>query len=249
MNDSSCMETARNRYCISRNMCGCETRGAVKGNMKAIIFDMDGVIVDTEPYNLERLYQYVVSLNPQAQREELHQIAGRSKQDVWERIASVIGLGRGWEETMVDYRQNWVPNHPFEIPYRKLFREDTITILKWAHEHGMKTAVASSTVYEMVNKILNEVGVVSYLDLIISGEFFEYSKPDPAIYLKTAEMLEVLPEECVAIEDSTVGITAAHRAGMTVVALKDERFGFDRSLADVEIERLFDVIAYCEALV
>lgn len=210
--------------------------------MKAVIFDMDGVIVDTEPYNMERVYQYVLSLNPRAKREDMYQNAGRVKQDVWTRIAGIIGLERGWEETMLDYRQNWVPYHPFEIPYKKIFREETIDILNWAREHGMKTAVASSTAYEKVKEILTEVGVVPYLDLILSGEFFERSKPDPAIYLKAAELLGVEPEDCVAIEDSTVGITAGYRAGLRVIALIDDRFGFDRSLADVEVAGLGEVI-------
>ena len=210
--------------------------------MKAVIFDMDGVIVDTEPYNMERVYQYVLSLNPRAKREDMYQNAGRVKQDVWTRIANIIGLERGWEETMLDYRQNWVPYHPFEIPYKKIFREETIDILNWAREHGMKTAVASSTAYEKVKEILTEVGVVPYLDLILSGEFFERNKPDPAIYLKAAELLGVEPEDCVAIEDSTVGITAGYRAGLRVIALIDDRFGFDRSLADVEVAGLGEVI-------
>lgn len=212
--------------------------------VKAVIFDMDGVIVDTEPYNMERVYQYVYSLNPKAERKQLYQNVGRVKEDVWTRIASVIGLGRGWQETMMDYRQNWVPVHQFEIPYKKIFRKDTITILDWARKQGMKTAVASSTAYDKVKEILSEVGVISHLDLILSGEFFEKSKPDPAIYLKTAEMLGLEPQECVAIEDSTVGITAAHRAGLHVIALKDDRFGFDRSLADAEIDHLIEVMKY-----
>lgn len=217
--------------------------------MKAVIFDMDGVIVDTEPYNMKRVYEYVQSQQPNAKLEDMYQNAGRVKEDVWTRIASVIGQNKGWEETRADYEKNWKPNHPFEIPYKEIFREDTITILKWARENGMKTAVASSTAYEKVKEILTEVGVVPYLDLIISGEFFERSKPDPAIYLKTAELLEVSPEDCVAIEDSTVGITAANRAGMKVIALKDDRFGFDRSLSDDEIDSLGDFIEHYQRLI
>ena len=217
--------------------------------MKAVIFDMDGVIVDTEPYNMKRVYEYVQSQQPNAKLEDMYQNAGRVKEDVWTRIASVIGQNKGWEETRADYEKNWKPNHPFEIPYKEIFREDTITILKWARENGMKTAVASSTAYEKVKEILTEVNVVPYLDLIISGEFFERSKPDPAIYLKTAELLEVSPEDCVAIEDSTVGITAANRAGMKVIALKDDRFGFDRSLADDVIDSLGDFIEHYQQLI
>lgn len=217
--------------------------------MKAVIFDMDGVIVDTELYNMRRVYEYVQSQQPNAKLEDMYQNAGRVKEDVWTRIASVIGQNKGWEETRADYEKNWKPNHPFEIPYKEIFREDTITILKWARENGMKTAVASSTAYEKVKEILTEVNVVPYLDLIISGEFFERSKPDPAIYLKTAELLEVSPEDCVAIEDSTVGITAANRAGMKVIALKDDRFGFDRSLADDVIDSLGDFIEHYQQLI
>lgn len=217
--------------------------------MKAVIFDMDGVIVDTEPYNMRRVYEYVHSLRPEARIEDMYQNAGRVKEDVWTRIASIIGKGKGWEETRADYEKNWKPNHPFAIPYKEIFRKDTITILKWARECGMNTAVASSTAYEKVKEILTEVEVTPYLDLIISGEFFEKSKPDPAIYLKTAELLGVKPEECIAIEDSTAGITAAKCAGMTVIALKDERFGFDRSLADDVIETLGDFIQHIQIFI
>lgn len=217
--------------------------------MKAVIFDMDGVIVDTEPYNMRRVYEYVHSLRPEARIEDMYQNAGRVKEDVWTRIASIIGKGKGWEETRADYEKNWKPNHPFAIPYKEIFRKDTITILKWARECGMNTAVASSTSYEKVKEILTEVEVVPYIDLIISGEFFEKSKPDPAIYLKTAELLGAEPEECIAIEDSTAGITAAKCAGMTVIALKDERFGFDRSLADDVIETLGDFIQHIQIFI
>lgn len=217
--------------------------------MKAVIFDMDGVIVDTEPYNMRRVYEYVHSLRPEAKIEDMYQNAGWVKEDVWTRIASIIGNGKGWEETRADYEKNWKPNHPFAIPYKEIFRKDTITILKWARECGMNTAVASSTSYEKVKEILTEVEVTPYLDLIISGEFFEKSKPDPAIYLKTAELLGVKPEECIAIEDSTAGITAAKCAGMTVIALKDERFGFDRSLADDVIETLGDFIQHIQIFI
>lgn len=206
--------------------------------MKALIFDMDGVIVDSEPYNMLRVLEYVQSIRPETCREQMYQVVGRTKKDVWTRIAGVIGQGRGWEETRNDYETNWKPSHPFSIDYRQIFRPEVTDILCWARESGLRTAVASATAYDKVKEILTEVGVAPYLDLIVSGESCERSKPDPAIYLKTAQLLGVAPEECIAIEDSTVGITAAHRAGVKVVALRDDRFGFDRQLADAEIESL-----------
>ncbi|MCI9594231.1 MAG: HAD family phosphatase [Lachnospiraceae bacterium] len=210
----------------------------MKVNKKALIFDMDGVIVDTEPHNMQQVYAYVRSLRPEVPVGEMYQIVGRTSKDVWTRIAGIIGRGMNWEETRRDYEENWKPWHPYPVNYREIFRKESLTILRWAKEQGMLTAVASATAYDKVKAILTEVGVLPYLDLIISGESVKRSKPDPEIYVKAAECLGVLPQECIAIEDSTVGITAARCAGVTVVALKDDRFGFDQSLADGKIAEL-----------
>lgn len=206
--------------------------------MKALIFDMDGVIVDSEPYNMLGVLRYARSFRPETTEDEMHQVVGRTKEDVWTRIANVIGNGKNWMDTKDDYEKNWKPYHAVSINYKNIFRKETIDILKWAREEELRTAVASATAFDKVKRILTEVGVYPYLDLIVSGESCKMSKPDPEIYLKTAHKLEAKPEECIAIEDSTVGITAANRAGIKVVALKDDRFGFDRSLADAEINSL-----------
>ena len=77
---------------------------------------------------------------------------------------------------------------------------------------------------------------------MVSGNQFKKSKPDPEIYLYTASCLGVKPEECLAVEDSTIGITAAHRAGMKIAAMIDERYGFDQSLADYRLSGVKDVL-------
>ena len=214
--------------------------------IKALILDMDGVIIDSEPVSMEQVLAFVRSKRPEVTREELYQIVGRTSRDVWTRIAAVIGWDKDWLETRTEYRESWQPEHPCTIDYHKIFRPAVLDILKWAREKKMRTAVASSTAYEKVKMILTQVGVVPYLDVIVSGEQFKESKPNPEIYQKTAELLGVLPEECIAIEDSTVGITAAHRAGVKVIALRDDRFDFDRSLADGKIGAMDDFIQFCE---
>ena len=90
--------------------------------------------------------------------------------------------------------------------------------------------------------------VAERLELMVSGGMFKRSKPDPEIYFYTAETLGVKPEECLVIEDSTVGITAAHRAGMHVAALIDSRFHFDRSLAEFELGSLKDIPSLIEKI-
>ena len=214
--------------------------------MKALIFDMDGVIIDSEPRSTEQILAFVRSKRPEVTRKELYQIVGRTSRDVWTRIAGVIGWDKDWLATRTEYREVWQPAHPHTVNYHEIFRPAVLDILKWAREKGMRTAVASSTAYEKVKTILTQVGVAPYLDVIVSGEQFKESKPNPEIYLKTAQLLGALPKECIAIEDSTVGITAAHRAGVKVIALRDDRFDFDRSLADGEIGALEEFIGLYE---
>ena len=214
--------------------------------MKALIFDMDGVIIDSEPGSMEQILAFVRSKRPEVTRKELYQIVGRTSRDVWTRIAGVIGWDKDWLATRTEYREVWQPAHPHTVNYHEIFRPAALDILKWAREKGMRTAVASSTAYEKVKMILTQVGVAPYLDVIVSGEQFKESKPNPEIYLKTAQLLGALPKECIVIEDSTVGITAAHRAGVKVIALRDDRFDFDRSLADGEIGALEEFIGLYE---
>lgn len=214
--------------------------------MKALILDMDGVIIDSEPGSLEQVFAFVRSKRQDAAIEELYQIVGRTSRDVWTRIAGVIGWEKDWLETRTEYRTVWQPAHPRTVDYHAIFRPEILTILKWAKDRGLRRAVASSTRYETVKMILAEVGVLPYLDVIVSGQQCKESKPAPEIYLRTAKLLGVRPEECTAIEDSTVGITAAHRAGVQVIALRDDRFDFDRSLADGEIGSLSEFIGLWE---
>ena len=214
--------------------------------MKALIFDMDGVIIDSEPGSMEQILAFVRSKRPGVTRKELYQIVGRTSRDVWTRMAGVIGWDKDWLATRTEYREVWQPAHPHTVNYHEIFRPAALDILKWAREKGMRTAVASSTAYEKVKTILTQVGVAPYLDVSVSGEQFKESKPNPEIYLKTAQLLGALPKECIAIEDSTVGITAAHRAGVKVIALRDDRFDFDRSLADGEIGALEEFIGLYE---
>ena len=103
-------------------------------------------------------------------------------------------------------------------------------------------ALASSTGPKLIARIVEETGMRPLFDLIVSGKQFRQSKPNPEIYHYTAKTLRVPEEECFVIEDSTVGIQAASRAGMVIAALKDDRFGFDQSPADFHIESIADIL-------
>ena len=210
--------------------------------LKAVVFDMDGVIVDTEPVNRGRVLAYIRHYNAAVADKDLNDIVGRGKKEVWQIIANVTGVGMTPQAMMEKYHHQWTPLHNEKVDYRALFRPSVKTVLDYARAHGLKTAVASSTAYEKVKSILTEVGIFALMDEVTSGEDCTQPKPRPDVYLETAGKLGVRPEECLVIEDSTVGIEAAHRAGAFVAALIDDRFPFDRAKADAEIADIADVV-------
>lgn len=209
--------------------------------IKAVIFDMDGVIIDSEIGYLERLYQFVAEKNPKVQIRQLYGTVGKTAKDTWSIIETVTDNGQTWEELRAEYKSR---NTYADIDYTKIFRSEIIGIFNRLKDHGYKLALASSSSLPLVERILTTNKIIDYFDVIVSGNMFKRSKPDPEIYHYAASKLGVEEEECFVLEDSTVGITAAHRAGMTVAALIDDRFGFDRSLADMEVETLDGILKY-----
>ncbi len=210
--------------------------------IKAVIFDMDGVIIDSEGAYLEYIYAFAREKKQDIQIEELYGTVGATKKDCWEIVEKAVGNGQSWEQLRREYHERGIWKRAFEeVDYRAIFRPEILEVMDELQNMGLKLAVASSTGLEQVKRILSMNHVWERLELAVSGEMFKRSKPDPEIYLHTAEKLGVDPSQCLAVEDSTVGITAGKAAGMKVAALIDNRFGFDRSLADREISSLREI--------
>lgn len=208
--------------------------------IKAVIFDMDGVIIDSELVYLEQIWEFGKTRNPQMKLEELYPMVGASKADAWSVLARAMGQGQTWEEARADLKAH--VDLYRDVDYRKIFRPEIRQILAELKKKGYKLAVASSTQLPLVERVMRENGIIDQFEILVSGNQFEKSKPDPEIYLYTAAKLGVKPEECLAVEDSTFGVLAGHRAGMTVAALKDDRFQFDQSPADYRMDRLTEVL-------
>ena len=210
--------------------------------IKAVIFDMDGVIIDSEGAYLEYIYAFAREKKQDIRIEELYGTVGATKKDCWEIVERAVGNGQSWEQLRQEYHERGIWKRAFEeVDYKAIFRPEVLDVMDELQHMGMKLAVASSTGLEQVRYILSMNHVWERLELAVSGEMYKRSKPDPEIYLYTAEKLGVDPSQCLAVEDSTVGITAGKAAGMKVAALIDNRFGFDRSLADREISSLREI--------
>lgn len=207
--------------------------------IKAVIFDMDGVIIDSEGVYLEYQLEFARRKNPDVKIVQLFPMVGATKKESWDVLRKAINNGQTWEELRKEFRQRDIYS---EIDYRKLYRPEVTETLDQLKQEGYRLALASSTHLELVERVLEENGIRQYFEAVVSGNQFRKSKPDPEIYLYTAKILELLPEDCLAVEDSTIGITAAHRAGMKIAAVIDDRYQFDQSLADYKLVRVKEVL-------
>lgn len=207
--------------------------------IKAVIFDMDGVIIDSEIEYLKHDLEFARTKRPSIQLEDLFGMVGSSREDCWGCMARAVDNGQSWEELRSEFRSKWdVTNR---IDYRKIFRPEIPGILAELKSMGLRLALASSTQLDLIERVLRLNGIFDDFELLVSGAQFKRSKPDPEIYHYTAAQLGLPEAECLVIEDSTFGVTAASRAGMKIAALIDPRFNFDQSLADFRMESLKEI--------
>lgn len=209
--------------------------------IRAVIFDMDGVIVDSEIVYMDYLLEFARTKNPKVTMDELNPMVGLSRKDSWTVMERAINNGETWETLRDQFSALDVYS---QVNYKKIFRPEALVTVKELKRRGYEVALASSTGPKLIARIMEETGMRPVFDLIVSGKQFKQSKPNPEIYHYTAKTLGFSEEECFVIEDSTVGITAAKRANMTVAALRDDRFGFDQSQADYHIDRIDEVLNY-----
>lgn len=196
--------------------------------VKNVIFDMDGVLVDSEPFFRNKVYRFFKDLGKTIPLNEISKLAGTSDKTTFEMMAKWYGENITPKEIETLYREK-TKNVSFS--YSDMLNPYVRYILKLLKK-DYKLAIASSSSMGLIQKCINECQLDGYFDLIVSGTQFKESKPNPEIYQYVAKQLNSSCEECVVIEDSSVGILAAKRAGMYTLAHSDQRFNFDQSLAD-----------------
>ena len=207
--------------------------------LKAIIFDMDGVLFDTEKYYYDRRANYLAQEGISIDHLPPSFFIGGNMKQVWQHI-----LREDYDKWDVGALQEGYNQHKANnpLPYSDLIFPDVEKILSQVKARGLKVGLASSSVKADILRALEENELNSYFDVVLSGEEFEESKPDPAIYLEAMHVLGVRPDETLIIEDSEKGIAAAVSAGVEVWAIKDNRFGMDQSQANRLVTDLSQVL-------
>ncbi|WP_461634326.1 hexitol phosphatase HxpB [Labilibaculum euxinus] len=202
-------------------------------NKKAIIFDMDGVIIDSEKYWKQAEYEVFTSL-------------GVRVTDEYSKITKSM--------TTAEVTQFWHDKYPWKNKDAAVVEQMVISrvielietencqingvksFIEKLKRRKYKIGLATNSPSRIIPVVLKKLDILHLFDSILSAEFEKKGKPDPAVYYRAAEKLFTNPEDCIVIEDSYTGMLAAKNAGMTVVAFTNGNKEIDCKIADYKID-------------
>lgn len=193
----------------------------IDNNIKAVLFDMDGLMFDTEKLSTQAYIKAAEKQGYKMSVEETHLVLGFNVESTYKFFEQYFEkLDNGVDgKKLVDYHYEYIENilytkGPDKMPYLE-------ELLDYLKENNYKIAVASSSDLDHIKNNLEKTGVNHYIDVIASGEEVENGKPAPDVFLLAAERLNISPENCLVLEDSKFGIQAAHSANMRVIMVPD----------------------------
>jgi beta-phosphoglucomutase family hydrolase len=205
----------------------------------AVLWDMDGVLVDTAPFHYRAWRELFAGVGKDLSEEEFRTTFGLRNDDI---LRSILGdmpaerlraLGRRKEELFREAIRGKAAPLPGAVPLVRRLREA-----------GAKTAVVSSAPRLNVETLLDALGLGDAFDALVAEEDAERGKPDPQGYLVAAERLGVAPQECVVVEDAPGGVEAAKQAGMRCIGLAAEREPESLAGADLVVAGLDNDAVY-----
>jgi beta-phosphoglucomutase len=209
--------------------------------LKAVIFDMDGVIVDTEPLHHKAYFQMFESVGIDVSEELYQSFTGQSTINVCKRLKDHFNLTQPANE-LKDIKQTNFKNI-FKHDNELQLIEGVYDLIKNYHDNGLALILASSASHNTINNVFTRFELDQYFKAKISGSDFEKSKPDPAIFNKAAELTGFEKENCIVIEDSTNGIQAAHAANIYCVGFRSPNSkNQDYSLANKVIDSFEEIM-------
>jgi HAD superfamily hydrolase (TIGR01509 family) len=206
--------------------------------VKAVIFDMDGVMIDSEPLweKTERimLERKGIEYNP-IYRDK---IVGLNQNDSGKLLRETFNLPETVEEIIAGRIEILLGLYERELE----LVPGLLPLLKELGASDLLLALASSSPIEAINFVLDTFSLGKFFTVVVSGDAIPLGKPHPDIYLYTADNLGIEPSECVVIEDSINGVKSAKRAGMICLAVPDKRLSLKEfQIADLIVDSLNEV--------
>jgi HAD superfamily hydrolase (TIGR01509 family) len=207
--------------------------------IKAFIFDMDGVIIDSEPIHFEVDLMTLDYLGINFKKEMLEQYVGMTNPEMWGLIKREYDISQSVEE-IINYQLSRKIEHLDEIDIEPIggIRE----LIQELREYDIPIGLASSSPRIFITKVLTKFNLIDDFFCITSGEEVSNGKPAPDVYLEVSRMLNVKPENCYVLEDSRNGVAAAKSAGMQCIGYINRNSGNqDLSAADLIIRSVEEI--------
>lgn len=206
--------------------------------MKGVIFDMDGVLVDSEPIYEEHLRLFFIEMGIKDPSRLKHNLKGVSAHNTSRILIETFALDYTVEELTAVSRKAYLKHleNIKELPSIP----GSVQFVKSLAATGHPLALASSASPHRINMFLTKLNIKDYFSIILSGDDVEHSKPAPDIFLLAAEGLGLNPSDCVVIEDAENGVRAAKSAGMKCIAYGGSEHNTDNLLGADIIVKDFD---------
>ena len=216
-------------------------------NIKAVIFDMDGILIDTERISFNAFKEVLKGYNYEMSEEFYLTMIGRNVKSIKEVMLSEYGSSFPFDE---------IYEKKVKIAVETIDRDGVIIkpgvheLVDYLKDNNYRIAVATSTRKERAHYLLEQIGIKDKVDYIICGDQVVNSKPDPEIFLKAAKGIGIEPQNCMVIEDSDAGILAASRAGLPGINVPDMKKPDEnmKKLAFKICSSLLDVKTYMESI-
>lgn len=187
--------------------------------IKGVLFDMDGIILDTEKLYTRFWREAAQSLGYPMTQEMALGMRSLSREVGERQLKEYLGEEVDYQEVRnrrIELMSAFIKENGVEL---KLGIHELLVFLK---EKGIKSSIATSSPLDRTKAYLSQVGLVDAFDELVSGHMVEHGKPDPDIYIYAASIIGLKPEECLVLEDSPAGLLAGFRAGCIPVMVPDQ---------------------------
>lgn len=210
-------------------------------NIKAVIFDMDGLLLDTEKLLIRFWVQAANEAGFPMTRENALSIRSLHRSFAIPYLKELFGNGFDYvkiRSRRMELMSDYLSKNPLEL------KPGAVELLTFLNERGLRTAIATATDMERTRDYLRRTGILEKFDTLVSAAMVERGKPMPDIYIYAAKQLGLEPHECVALEDSPNGVRSAAGAGCITIMVPDLTQP-DKELSDMifaKADSLRDVI-------
>ena len=189
--------------------------------VKAVIFDMDGLMIDSERVTFECYQEILKGMNLTMDEEFYKTLLGKPIKGIYQRFYDVYGKDFPIDDVIKDVHALMAKRFETEgVPVKLGLK----SLLKYLKENNYKTIVATSSNRDRVDTILAQAQITDYFDDSICGDEVTKGKPNPEVFLKSCQKLDVSVDEAIVLEDSEAGIQASYDAGIKVICIPDMKY-------------------------